>query len=219
MRKFQAYGHFLKRGEHFYRKAAHLQWGHSDKSLGCCLLLNPGSATMKRTAPDLFKELLAYREAQGQVTPDPTMDQLAALLERVYGQEIEGRFTIYNLFYLQNTDDQDAIEQYVSLVEQKAFEFDESLVDKAQLQQHPWILVGWGVKRHRKEWIPLVQIKEKWISLIRTSNVPYFGKPHPKQQTGFYYYHPCPQIPTLRPQIIDELQDLFNQNVRPLLKK
>jgi hypothetical protein len=42
----------------------------------------------------------------------------------------------------------------VSLAEQKVFEFDESLVDKAELQQHPWILVGWGVKKHKRQWVP-----------------------------------------------------------------
>ncbi|MBS5913803.1 MAG: DUF1643 domain-containing protein [Paenibacillus macerans] len=213
MTNFQAYGLFLKREEHFFRKAAYLQWGESSKSLGCCLLLNPGSASLERTEPHLFKQLLVNEEAQGQVTADPTMKQLAEFLERIYGGEIEGRFHIYNLFWLQNTDDQDAIEQYVDLVKRKTIDCDESLIEKAELQQHPWILLGWGVKPHKRHWHPLAQIKEHWLSLIQASGVPHFGKPHPTRKSGYYYYHPCPQIPNQRPLIIDDLYELYQISV------
>ncbi|MGZ7443479.1 hypothetical protein [Paenibacillus sp. TH7-28] len=213
MQNFQVHGHFLKRGEHFFRKAAYLQWGRSNKSLGCCLLLNPGSASLERTEPHLFKQLLVNEEAQGQVNADPTMKQLAAFLERVYGEEVEGKFHIYNLFWLQNTDDQDAIEQYVDLVEREMFDYDESLIENAELQQHPWILLGWGVKPHKRHWQPLVQIKEQWFSLIQTSGILSFGKPHPTRKSGYYYYHPCPQIPKQRPFIIDDLHELYQRTV------
>ena len=59
MDKFRAYGQFLKRGEHIYRTSAHLQWGDSTKSLGCCVLLNPGSATLEKVAPEVYSRLLA----------------------------------------------------------------------------------------------------------------------------------------------------------------
>jgi len=213
MGKFLAYGRFLKRGEHIYRTSAHLQWGNSTKSLGCCVLLNPGSASLLKTSPELYSRLLADGEVHGQVIPDPTMNQLATLLKRIYGQSIEGQFKIYNLFWLQNTDDQDAIEQFVELVIRGDFQFDESLVEFAELKQHPWILLGWGVKKHKRHWHPFIQIKEQWVSLIQASGVPCFGKEPPKQKSGYYYYHPCPQIPTQRPQIINDLVEIYNRDV------
>jgi hypothetical protein len=216
MDKFRAYGQFLKRGEHIYRTSAHLQWGDSTKSLGCCVLLNPGSATLEKVAPELYSRLLADGKAHGQVIPDPTMNQLATLLERIYGQSLEGQFKIYNLFWLQNTDDQEAIEQYVELVAREEFQFDESLIELVELKQHPWVLLGWGVKKHKRHWHPFVQIKDKWVTLIQTSGVPCFGKAHPKQKSGYYYYHPCPQIPTHRPQIINDLEEIYNRDVRHL---
>lgn len=57
MDKFRAYGRFLKRGEHIYRTSAHLQWGDSTKSLGCCVLLNPRSATLEKS---LLNYIRAY---------------------------------------------------------------------------------------------------------------------------------------------------------------
>jgi hypothetical protein len=216
MVKFQAYGQFFKRGEHIYRASAHLRWGNSTKSLGCCVLLNPGSATLEKAAPELYSRLLSAGEADGEIIPDPTMNQLATLLERIYGQSIEGQFKIYNLFWLQNTNDQDAIEEFVELVTRGVIHFDESLIELDELKQHPWILRGWGVKKHKKHWQPFVQIKDKWDCLIHTSGVPNFGKAHPKQKLGYYYYHPCPQIPTHRAQIIDDLEVIYNRDVRHL---
>lgn len=216
MGKFLSYGMFLKRGEHIYRTSAHLQWGDSTKSLGSCVLLNPGSATLEKVAPEVFSRLLVDGKAHGQVIPDPTMNQLAALLKRIYGQSIEGQFKIYNLFWLQNTDDQDAIEQFMELVTRGDYNYDESLIELAELRQHPWVLLGWGVKKHKRDWHPLVQLKEQWVSLIQTSGVLCFGKAHPKQKSGYYYYHPCPQIPTQRPQIINDLEEIYNRDIRRL---
>ena len=75
---------------------------------------------------------------------------------------------------------------------------------------------GLGSEKHKRHWRPFVQIKDKWVSLIQTSCVPIFGKAHPKQKSGYYYYHPCPQIQTHRPQIINDLEDIYNRVVRHL---
>lgn len=209
MRNYRAYGNFFKRGDHVYRKSAYLRWNDSEESLGSCLLLNPGSASLNRTDPLIYRELESSGKAEGQVAPDPTMDQIALFVERIYGGKPKGKVTIYNLFWLQNTDDQDAIEQYEKQSLQKEFAFDESLVSIKELQQHPWVLKGWGVKKHKKTWNHLGQIKNEWNSIIERANIPFFGKQHPTQKSGLYYYHPCPQIPTQRPSILNELQNIY----------
>jgi hypothetical protein len=44
----KVYGTFVKRGKNIYRTSAYIQWGDSEKSLGACLLLNPGAASLDK---------------------------------------------------------------------------------------------------------------------------------------------------------------------------
>ena len=201
----KAYGTFIKRGDNIYRTSAFIQWENSEQSIGACLLLNPGSATLDN---ELLYSLDTVGQASGWIkTEDPTMVQLISFVEKIYSenQPISGRLHIYNLFDLQNTQSQNAIDQFEELVESGQYDLDESLVTINELKSHPWILLGWGVKRE-KRWKNLQHIKGKWLELIVDSKTSAFGKKHKKNNE---YYHPCPLIPTKRPMMIEELVSIY----------
>ena len=196
-------------GENTYRTAAHLQWGNSNKSLGACLLLNPGSATLTKS---VFQTLKMTGSAYGQIqASDPTMKQLIALVERIYQSErvLSGRFHIYNLFNLQNTSVDIAIKQYEDHVDRGKYDTKESLVTTKELQSHPWILIGWGAN-HKKKHRFLLETKKNWLNLIHESRIPTFGKPHPNNTD---YYHPCPLIPIRRPEMVEELFAIYKERI------
>lgn len=131
------------------------------------------------------------------------MEQLISFIEKIYekNQLISGRLHIYNLFNLQNAKSENAIYTFEELVSSGEYDINESLVTLNELCNHPWILLGWGVKRE-KRWKNPQRIKGKWSRLIEESMVPTFGKKHEKNND---YYHPCPLIPTKRPLMIEEL--------------
>ena len=118
MNQPKAYGTFIKRGDYTFRTSAYIQWGQSEKSIGACLLLNPGSADFIKINPNLINELNTSFKTEGEITPDPTMDQLILMVEGIYGKEkpISGRFHIYNLFNLQNAKSMNAVEQFEALI-------------------------------------------------------------------------------------------------------
>ncbi|MBE5394934.1 hypothetical protein [Brevibacillus borstelensis] len=209
MNQPKAYGSFIKRGDHTYRTSAYIQWGQSEKSIGACLLLNPGSADFNKINPDLIKTLNTSFKAEGELTPDPTMDQLILMVEDIYRKEkpIVGRFHIYNLFNLQNAKSMNAIDQFEALVQAGEYDISESLISQNELEMHPWLLLGWGVD-HKTSWKNLERIKEKWLNLIAQSKVPTFGKKHKESNN---YYHPCPLIPTRRPAMLNELITIYKQ--------
>ncbi|MCK1997511.1 hypothetical protein MPH47_09805 [Psychrobacillus psychrodurans] len=207
MNKPKAYGSFVKRGENVFRTSAFIQWGDSEASIGACLLLNPGSATLDN---ELTYELDTKGSASGWVkTEDPTMQQLISVVEGVYEKDkpITGRFHIYNLFNLQNTIAVNAVDQFESLVQSGEYEITESLPNINELKTHPWILLGWGVRRESK-WKNLELIKNQWRELIEQAEIPNFGKKHKSRND---YYHPCPLIPTGRLIIVDELIVMYKQ--------
>ncbi|MCH6265111.1 hypothetical protein [Neobacillus citreus] len=209
MSKPKAYGTFVKRGDNIYRTSAYIQWGNSEKSIGACLLLNPGSATLDK---DLIYSLDTVGSASGWIkTEDPTMEQLISFIEKTHekNQLISGRLHIYNLFNLQNTKSENAIDQFEELVSSGEYDINESLVALDELVLHPWILLGWGVKQEIR-WKNLQHIKGRWRERIVESKIPTFGKKHAKKNE---YYHPCPLIPTQRPLILNELVELYKQRV------
>lgn len=205
--KPSAYGTFIKRGSNIYRTSAYIQWGNSVKSIGACLLLNPGSATLDNNLSNLLE---TTGVAKGKIkTEDPTMEQLISFIEKINkrNHQISGRLHIYNLFNLQNTKSENAIGQFEELVSSGEYEITESLVASNELESHPWILIGWGVKRERA-WKNLENIKDRWKELIKEAKVPFFGKMHAKRND---YYHPCPLIPTKRPLMVEDLVSIYKQ--------
>jgi len=203
----KAYGTFIKRGNKIYRTSAYIQWGESEKSIGACLLLNPGSATLDKY---LSNKLDRTGFASGWIkTEDPTMEQLILFIDKIHenNQEISGRLHIYNLFNLQNTKSENAIDQFEELVSSGEYDISESLATLDELVLHPWILLGWGVKREGR--LKNLQIiKDRGRQLIIESKVPFFGKMHTKRDD---YYHPCPLISTQRPLMVEELVSIYKQ--------
>jgi hypothetical protein len=208
MNQPRAYGTFTKRGDHIFRTSAFIQWGDSEQSIGACLLLNPGSADFNKINLELKVKLNTIGEAEGEIKTDPTMDQLILFLKGIYGEApLTGRFHIYNLFNLQNTKAINAVDQFEALVLSGDYKIRESLIPIEELQSHPWILTGWGVKQN-PNWKNLEQIKGMWVSLINESKVPAFGKKHKDSNN---YYHPCPLIPTRRPGMLADLIAIYKQ--------
>ena len=76
MNQPKAYGSFVKRGDHIFRTSAYIQWGESEKSIGSCLLLNPGSANFDKINSKLTTSLHTLGYADGEINTDPTMIQL-----------------------------------------------------------------------------------------------------------------------------------------------
>ncbi len=204
-----AYGKYAKRGGNIYRTSTYIQWGESAKSLGACLLLNPGSATLEK---NLINRLDTCGSASGRIkSEDPTMGQLINLIERIYRESkpISGRLYIYNLFNLQNPNSNKAVDEFEQLVDSGMYDVKESLVSSNELTSHPWILLGWGVE-YKAKWRNLKIIKNKWKDLILQSKIPTFGKKHQDRDD---YYHPCPLIPTKRPLMLNDLLNIYLEKV------
>jgi hypothetical protein len=211
----KAFGSFIKRDDNIYRTSAYLQWGDSTKSLGACLLLNPGSA---RLTEELDRKLHSVGSASGLIlSEDPTMQQLIYIIEEIYNKEskISGRFHIYNLFNLQHGKNIEAIEKFEEVCKSGIYNLEESLVSVKELKSHPWILLGWGVE-NRNRWTNLQIIKEEWINRISKAGIYLFGK---KKKDSYDYYHPCPLKVTDRPIRAKEIITVFRQGVSPLLKQ
>jgi hypothetical protein len=211
----KAFGTFIKRENNIYRTSAYIQWGDSPKSLGACLLLNPGSAVLTK---ELNRMLHSEGAASGLIlTEDPTMQQLIHIVEEIYSKEsnISGRFHIYNLFSLQHGKSIEAIEKFEELCNLGLCKPEELLVSIKELESHPWILLGWGVE-YRSRWKNFELIKKEWINRISKAGILSFGKKH-KERNNFY--HPCPLIPTDRPIRAKEIVSLYKQDVETLSKE
>ncbi|WP_347549028.1 hypothetical protein ABFG93_16085 [Pseudalkalibacillus hwajinpoensis] len=210
----KVFGSFTKKGNHTYRKTAYIQWGESEKTLGACLLLNPGSAKLDQ---DLLTTLEMKGAAKGFIkNVDPTMRQLITIVESIYSKgDINGRLYIYNLFNLQHTRAIDAIELFESQVQSGEYDIKGSLISKSELQKHPWLLLGWGLKPKNK-WTNLQVIRDDWIKLINESGIPIFGKKHESSKN---YYHVCPQKQSDRQIIVNQIVENYNSIRAEKLKK
>lgn len=214
MNQAKAFGSFVLRYEATFRTSTYLQWGKSKKSLGAVLLLNPGSANPDEQDPDLNARLKSSGAAMGRIRTDAVMEQLIRLIEKIHNDRpvIEGRFRIYHLFNLQETNAERAVNAFERLADSRKIIVTESLVTPRELQAHPWILLGWGTN-HRRSWRHLREIKDLWRQQIEASGVPKFGKMNKNGD----YYPPCPQVVSERPIMLDELFNQYNRVIKPLL--
>ncbi len=170
-------------------------------------MLNPGSSELQVEAK---KKLFMNGSHTDETTLDETMRQLIQFMKKTQ-KNLDGRLHIYNLFYVKKTSCREAIElfehlkssgKYPTIIPPNLFE----------LQQHPWIMIGWGVER-KKSWIHFEQEKEKWLELIKDCEVPYFGVLSRENE----YYHPCPNGPdkALRlEQLVTVYNEVFKQRIK-----
>ena len=177
----KAFGSFSKpQGGSIWRNSAYLQWGLSTQTIGACLLLNPGAATLKRGQDQI---------GEGELELDETMKQLVTLVEELYSgkNNLSGRFHIYNLFALRLSDSHAAIAAFGG---QDCGDYTFSIPEqelRKQLAQTPWILLGYGCTLNRK----LKNAVEKWKDLIDEMCIPILGKQGAKAGT---YHHPLPRL-------------------------
>ncbi|TCI77720.1 DUF1643 domain-containing protein [Exiguobacterium sp. SH0S1] len=144
---------------------------------------------------------------------DPTMEnQLVKIVESIYQQpeQLSGRFHIYNLFNLREGNSGKAIEQFESLCQANLYEVEESLATVEELQQHPWILMGWGVNKKQK-WTNLQTIKQKWLHQLAQADSLVIGK----MKSGTKeYYHPLPHLQMNRAAFVKDIVEIYQQQNR-----
>lgn len=203
----KAYGEFYKLDKLLFRKNTFIQFGKSENSIGCALLLNPGSSELESHITD---EIDTKGYASGEIKLDATMKQLIELISLIYkGKKIEGRFHIYNLFELKNSKSTDAIEEYEQLVNRKRLDIKHSLPSIDELSQHPWIFLGWGLK-DKQSYKNLHSIKKLWLDQINQASLKFFGKKLPNKNN---YYHICPHVRSDRAQIITDLHQIYQDAI------
>lgn len=198
-----AYGTFIKKGDHLFRTEAYLQFGDKDNILGTVIMLNPGGAKLK--APITVENV----EIHNEINIDPTMQALIQLMKMFYDSDemLQGRVYIYNLFSLQNTKNNDAIKLFENLwYEKEPFikgfpKEQEALL--THLQNSPWTLIGWGCKSSKV----LDIVRERWWQLIKQSNTPIIGK---RGKSHLDFYHPRPQLVTQQIEYRNELKEQYS---------
>ncbi|MDF2652306.1 MAG: hypothetical protein K0Q73_8111, partial [Paenibacillus sp.] len=179
------------------------QWGNSDRSLGCFVGLNPGSAKLMN--PELRLKVERGLNVSGEVLADPSMRQMIAFVESISGADVSGRLSVYNLFYLQDPKARRAV-KVLSDLHLESYDLEGEISSIVELQRNPWILVSWGLedKPHVKD------LKQLWLARMQGSGVPYFGKVHAYKKD---YYHICPQLVEKRKEIIDDLTSIYSSMV------
>ncbi|QQE80451.1 hypothetical protein [Alicyclobacillus sp. SO9] len=195
------YSVFRKDGIHTYRPSAYLQFGTATTSLGAVTLLNPGAAGSDD--PDVQEALKSTGNYSGIVKPDPTMRQLIKFVNRICTSPDgpNGQLHIYNLFSLQGAKAETAIDTFESQVF-SGLSPDFEMPSTAEIHQHPWFLIGWGLKR-KERWGRLQERRKRWICTLEKEKIAYFGKPHPKIQLA--YYHPCPMLEKNKEPVLNDL--------------
>lgn len=181
----KAFGSFSRQGIHILRNSAYLQWGKSTQTIGACLMLNPGAATLKSRQESLCNG----DSVDGELELDETMKQLVKLVEELYSNNhnLSGRLHIYNLFTLRLSNSNEAI---AAFGKQECGDYTFSIPEqelRKQLAQSPWILMGYGCKLNKKLKIAI----KAWNELISELRIPILGKQGAQVGT---YHHPLPKL-------------------------
>ncbi len=169
-------------------------------------MLNPGSATLTGEAKKIFMHNGSYTDT---IKLDSTMKQLVKFMKATH-PILDGRLYIYNLFYVKNTKQIEAIELFELLKSTGSYPT-LTLPSLDEIKRHPWILIGWGVER-RKRWKFYEKEKQKWLQLIKESKIPYFGVLSSDNQ----YYHPSPNSPSKK-QRLEQLIHAYKTELEPQL--
>ncbi len=197
----QVYATFRLEQDVLYRYHTYIQWGESETSLGACLMLNPGSATVD---PTLRQQLDTTGQATGHIGRlDDTMRQIIRIVEGIYeGKTLSGRFHLYNLFPMQHGNDVTSINRFEELCQETTFENQTLFASVEELRRHPFVITGWGVRRHLVRWEHLRQAKNEWMKRLEASGIPRFGIQHPRTDD---FYHLCPNLVARRETIKEQI--------------
>lgn len=205
MNHVKAYGKFIEENGYSHRKAAYLQWGTSEKSIGSFLLLNPGSS-----APLHGKTSIPDESGFMESEIDSTMRQVIRIVESLYmGETIDGRVPLYHLFSLRNVKSDQAIGEFEALVDRSLMDPLDVMQDLGTLKLNPWTCLGWGIHDQRKR-KNLDSMKERWMLALVEAGIRTFGKPH---KNGKDYYHICPRLKKDQDAMVDDLVELYRKEV------
>lgn len=215
----KAFGTFTKIGNNIYRTDTYLQFGDKidkDKDLiGACVLCNPGSAEAFDKSKE--NELLNFngpgilKLEKVCLEVDPTMEQLQAILEGIYGSNLKGIFRIYNLFTLRNPKMTEAIKCIkegnvdTSMIYK---DFDDFMIYQLENRfKDKLILKAWGVDDTKL----LRELKCKWDKSIDEISVRTFEKF--KELSESQYYHPLPRLHKDRKAFVEYIINQYNSEV------
>lgn len=203
----KAYGTFIKRDGHIYRTNTYMEFGHSKKIIGACVLCNPGSSLPLNFEQ---KELLIKGvecTMDAEVVVDDTMEQLITILTNIYGEELEGRFHIFNLFTLRDGDMKSAAKTLNSLYSNEEI-LRKDLADfTSRASLFPWVLLGWGCKQGSI----LNELKANWNREIEHHNKITIGI---KGKEELDYWHPLPRIFANRMEYVKGIVDQYKKIAR-----
>lgn len=205
MENIKAIATFQLIGEEIYRTNTYIQFGSSRQSLGAVVMLNPGSSSLQKEAQ---KKLMMNGSHTDETSLDNTMKQLVQFMKSTHPQ-LQGRLHLYNLFYVRNTANIEAIELFEILKTTGKYPTI-TLPSLLEMSQHPWILMGWGIEKRRR-WKFFEEEKREWRQLIEDSGIPHFGILSDNNE----FYHPCPNGPA-KAERLRQLIDAFNLQIKPL---
>lgn len=204
--RVKVFSSFIKRGKHIFRHSTYLQFEESEEVIGGCVLSNPGTAMLKDEKK--FVNLTDGEEVRGQGTIDHTMNQLINIIEKTHGEDIKGRFYIYNLFTLRNSGINEATNYYKRLIKDSEYNYllNKDFIDfKENVNDLPWVLLGWGCSGAKV----LTQKKEEWNEFIEKNEIISVGIE--SIQNPVFYKHPCPTGHNKKLEIEDEIVKQINK--------
>lgn len=185
----KAYGEFVEVDGFSFRIKTYIQFGKSNRSLGCFIMCNPGSA----------------REGLGEQTigttvlkTDATMKQVIKVIQGRYGESVEGVVRIYNLFTLCEAKMDLAVkwaQQYKNEYEISYYDFDDfkKLEDKGD-----WVVVAWGCHTHKI----LTKLKAQWLTYLKQNGIVFYGL---SGNDTYDYKHLLPPNVHTQEEIVEEL--------------
>ena len=198
----KAYGTFIKKDGHIYRTNTYIEFGQSSHILGGCILCNPGSSLPVLKEEKQLLEKNNNCDMDTEVVVDATMKQLATILTKIYGEELEGRFYIFNLFTLRDGNMDSAVNKLRILYPEETLlvkDLDDFISMASSL---PWVLKGWGCNKSSQ----LKVLKALWNVEIKKHNNITIGI---KGKDLLHYWHPLPQIYNDKIYYVEEIVNQY----------
>lgn len=207
--RVKVFSSFIRKGKHIFRHSTYLQFGDSTDAIGGCVLCNPGTSYLK--GDKAFKNLADGDEIRGHSEMDPTMIQLKKIVEKTHGENVSGRFYIYNLLTLRNGGITEATNYYKRMCRDGEYEelLNRDFTDfKDNVNKLPWVLIGWGCSGAKI----LTEKKEEWIGYINDKNIVNIGVN--SIQNPVFYKHPCPTGSNQKSEIEKLLIEQINKVIK-----
>lgn len=204
MQSVKVFGCFTKRNNNIFRTSTYIQFGNSERYLGACVMCNPGASFLLHITQEHQRSLDSGNEVFGEAKMDDTMKQIRSIIEEVYGEHVEGRVQIFNLFTTKDAKMESAVQEFSNLSVEKELLLKDYNDFTAQVHEFPWVIIGWGCEDNAK----LNKEKRRWIELIREKNRIIIGIQGKKE---IHFLHPLPHIYNKRADYIKNIVQLFRE--------